>query len=118
MAKRKPHRLVTPIAAARRSAGLTALQLAERLGWSENRVYAVERGRTRLTNGDAEHLAAVLCVADSRTLYPVLPLPGAPTREQCIALLEWLPDDAPLVAEIATVVGESGTWALMQRKIK
>lgn len=45
---------------ARRAAGLTALRLSELSGVTEQKIYAVERGRYRPTRGEAITWAAVL----------------------------------------------------------
>ena len=45
---------------ARRASGLTALALADQIDVSEQKIYAVERGRYRPTIGEAERWAKAL----------------------------------------------------------
>jgi transcriptional regulator with XRE-family HTH domain len=47
---------------AREAARLTALELGEKAGIGENKIYALERGRCRLNRDDAAKLAEALHV--------------------------------------------------------
>ncbi len=51
---------------ARRTAGLTALAVAERCGIAEDRLYALERGRGRLHPDEVRRLATALNVPAER----------------------------------------------------
>ena len=53
---------------ARQRAGLTALELAERTGIDEMRLYSLERGRGRIRKDEIEALSRVLGVAASELI--------------------------------------------------
>lgn len=60
----------TPLARARKAAGLTQIQLAEKIGVLQSTISRLERGQDSASPSTAEKLAGVLGISELEILYP------------------------------------------------